>query len=438
MRSILAGIAIALLGASSAHDQSSTALTWSAAMSFCGVSECHLTVPMALTQNDGCNGDVVLTFAPGVTVTQTGSFSLKMSCSIVAHTAQIFSGFSPGQVTFGNSPPTTSAIHPEWWGASPSAAAAVNTVAINAAVGACMGGPPIEFPQQSVYMVAGVGTPGANGANDAAITINPLQSWTPIGQPCLIKGNGATLRLAPNNNFNVLSIADYSGAIDSYPITIENLTLDGNWLSQAQQPAGDTYQNGFAATNVSGLVLKNVHCTGGAYYGCSFNAVQDSQIDVFAYDNASSNVLITGQGDCPNCGVRDIFTVRTINSGQAGGSNPNFLGDCSDIGIYVGSLFYSKLLVVSGGNNQPSSSVCVNSPSQGSGVSDPGGLNISNSAHNSIELVSQNDRTAFIYDTNVNYNTITVTATGWVVACHGARNSGVDPGNNVIVAMNCN
>ena len=411
------------------------ATTVAQAITDCGsAANCVLTANLALTAN-GSFGAAKLIFPAGVEITQGAAYTLAIGGSIDAPIQQLFIGFLPGQISFGNNVPGQAAIHPEWWGAAPTASATLNTTAINNAVGACMNGPPLEFATANVYTVAGVGTPGAGGYNDAAIMINPSQTWTPIGASCVIKGNGATLKLANSNNFNIMAISNYTTCCDTYLITIEDLYFDGNYANNSQQPAGDQYQNDFATTNISGLVLRNVQATGAMYDGFAFNSVQRSHIEVQSHNNADNGVLITGQGSCPYCGAWDYFDIRTMDNGIGGG--PTTTGDCSQYGVYIGSLFYSRLNIVSANNDQTDVNTCTNSPGGGSGNAQPGGVNIANSSHNEVYIVSDNDRRALMYDTNNNFNSIFLTATNWIAACTMSKGN-PDPGNNIVVVRNCN
>ena len=423
------------------------ATTVAQAITDCGsASNCVLTANLTLGANGTFGGPKIIIPA-GVTITQGGAFTLNIYGTLDAPVQQIFSGFSPGQISFGAAIPGQTAIRPEWWGAAPcgvttfSTCSLTDTNAIQSAMDACFGGPPLRLGEGR-FVVENTGTPGSQ--NGAALNVNSTSN--PSNLPCDFGGAGrdaTTIEIANTNSFNVLEIV-YNNypSISPAGLSLHDLTLDGNGANQGQQVAGDRYQNAFYAERVSGLQIHDVAFLHAAYHGAAFNEVSLLHLrDPWANDNYSSGFVFTGNVTTPwgsGAGQWNQVIGLTSSNNGTNGTNPLFTGDCSDIGVYIGSQQNSYFQIVTTGNNQPQTTNCVNSPGGGSGTTHPAGVNISQSQGNEIHLVSQNDSWGFTYDTGGNNNTILYNVRAPTVTCHAAINAGSDPGGNTVVAGVCN
>jgi len=102
-----------------------------------------VTVPATLTLKFSPGG--FLGIATGVTVTINGNIDAGLT--------KIFSCAGTGKVVFGAG--AVKEVYPQWWGASPSASAAINTAAIQAAIDSTPLGGKVYFPM-GIYSYTGI------------------------------------------------------------------------------------------------------------------------------------------------------------------------------------------------------------------------------------------------------------------------------------------
>lgn len=328
-----------LVNVSSATDNIATRLS--------GVTSGDVYVKSSNTQltanlTTQCPAGVRLHFPAGAKIVQTGSFTANFNCAIDAPLTQIFSGFSPGQITFG--PDSNPAVWAEWFGASPSATSAVNGPAIQSAAQAALGGR-VRIGA-GTFLVAGVGSP--SNTNGGAITINDVNDPSLLGLDFGGAGVGVTtLKSDSGSYFNTVEVVDTTNGQRFMPVVLHDMTIDGGSGSGNHQQCGsisgnncgtggDRYQNAFNGQAVSGLRGYNLRFTNAPYHGLVLNSTvaADFTSNIETDNNRSDGFLLTYNAAGPIWGVDNKVTAYSHNNGI--GNNPTgFQFDTSDNGCVI-------------------------------------------------------------------------------------------------------
>jgi len=363
-----------------------------------------LTIPSTLTLQVVAGGSIV----------KASTYTLTINGPFLAPLAQAFSGFSAGDVTFANGAAYEFPV--DWWGASAAASAATNRVAFNSAVQASWGRGKVTVGS-GTFSLCGT---GAQSASNGAAIINNQAINTGLA-PTYIKGSGRSLTVlqaSASCNYNVLESVNTANTQIELPVTLEELTIDGNGANQTQQAAGDRYQNGAYFQNSGPIVLNKVSFTGGSYHGFNANAVTDLTMNaVRTHNNCSDGVVFNGNVGAGLYGLRAIGDLETFNNGRSDcGTKLDFI----NMGAVVFEQIGANLRITSSGHT-------THQAPNGANPYSGGGLVTSYLFDSKIDLTSNGDRTAWYPDALTQNNKLTI-------MCRNAANYCVDDTNGTVGA----
>jgi hypothetical protein len=108
------------------------------------------------------SANVVCKFAPGAMLAESGAATITFGGPVEAGDWQIFSGFESGDIVMTYNTGNVAEINPQWWGAKPTAAEAVNVAAINSSLAALTSGARWRLPSGYYNTDAVVGYSGSD------------------------------------------------------------------------------------------------------------------------------------------------------------------------------------------------------------------------------------------------------------------------------------
>ena len=402
----------------------------------CGSSgTCILTAGVSLGANATCPAGLTLSIPNGIEITQSAAYTLTFSCALQAQPTQIiFSGFTPGQISFASS--STPLIWAEWWGAAPAASGVTNQNAFQSAVIAGECGPGVRYGF-GVFPITGLGSVAYNNGG----AINIIYENNTSGCMINFRGQGpwlSTLQLTAGSDFNIIQIGEGVNTIRTLPFDLEDMTLDGNGAVNPQQSEGDEYQDGLNVLIASGggpggpgIIVRNVELKNNSYHGASFNTAQYVHAQFYTHDNYSSGAIMGVNPTASLYQHDNYFDITATDNGRTDGSH-NY--DCNDMGAYIGVGYNDEVHIRTTGHTSNPSSCTDTSPSI------PGGVTLSRMSNSTFFINSQADYMGVRVDYGNFDKIINITANAEVSNCLEDVNgtSNATTGNVFIVNLsNC-
>ena len=441
--------------------------------------------------------NVTLQFQQGGSITQGAAYTLAINGHISSPLTQIFSGFSPGQITFGAD--SVDAMWAEWWGASPSASGSVNGSAIRSEIQACFGGPP-AWIGYGAFTIAGSGTPSGTNLGD----INDNSTTNPSLLPCHFHGMGAwgvtTLKNDASSPFSVIAVSAGTGGT-AIPFEWDGMTIDGNGANNPQQSvtvaatASFTTSSPnitmttnpgtvFAGMNVYDLTNSQQIGTVSTYVGAALvltaNAAHASSgsTDSLSFSNGDGfqncfygqnvNDLNIYNIECKNAAYHGMHFNAVGNSKAQFWSHNNYSSGFLLTGNVTSGYYgnaskyyatvYSNGVGGSDGNHQLDCAdlgaylaigydeyveitsynniQAVSSTCQ-AGTTSPGGVEISRLYGSEIHVISQGDRESIEFDQSTNGNHIFVTSSNAADQCMLDVNATSNAISDNVIHANC-
>ncbi len=185
--------------------------------------------------------NVAVVFEKGGSIVKASNYTLKIDGPFSAGLYQVFSGFNPGDVTFG--PGSVEQVLPQWWGADPSGKND-SAAAINGAIKSLI--------TYQYNLVNGQYVPGGSGT--VYIPTGRYKVLSPIIGVYSVNLKGAGMEVFNNTGTTIIPVGgitalDFSNIVGGF--TVQDLTVDGLTASSGGTGVliGGTGQN-FAA-NIS-------------------------------------------------------------------------------------------------------------------------------------------------------------------------------------------
>lgn len=316
-----------------------------------------LTVPATCT----------LKILQGGSIVKAGAFTLTINGNFEAGLYQVFSGFATGNVTFGKG--VTDVARPEWWGFAQTAAAAVNSVALQAAIDS--NAPAVQMPNGSFDFDTGItldraiwfrgsgSCEAAPGGGTAGVSTTKL-NYTGVGNAITLVGSGAEGK----ENVNMSDFSLWGTALAGYGIIIGSTTfvlkcMFKNIHVRAFTKVGvagilvskcleSTFENVYSQANYDGIVLNGtittctfINCWSRtnlrygwyivsantcAFYQCLAESNDASGIRF--YSSAASSLNFYGWFSSNNC--------RTTGDAPLYFSGSGVVGACTEIHFFGG------------------------------------------------------------------------------------------------------